>query len=203
MLLLSPINLGHHCSAIAPLSLRNRTTIAPQSHRYRYAVAPLSHRYRYAVAPLSHRYRTAIDTLSHRYRSAVTPPLLLRFCAAVAPLSLHCCTAPVAPLVSTQSHRYCSTVAPQPLLLLHSRTAIAPLLLCCRCYCFCYRNSITSAIAPAVTHGRRLKRQNQGNGFIGAFQARVSSSSEGCSTSQKTVKVENYKPSILALSDRS
>ena len=38
---------------------------------------------------------------------------------------------------------------------------------------------------------------------IGDCQARVSSSSEGCSTLQKTVKVEAYSPSILALSNRS
>ena len=35
--------------------------------------------------------------------------------------------------------------------------------------------------------------------FIGEGQARVSSSSEGCLTLQKTVKVVAYQPSILAL----
>ena len=39
--------------------------------------------------------------------------------------------------------------------------------------------------------------------FIGDCQARVSSSSEGYSTSQKTVKAETYYPSILVLRNRS
>ena len=77
------------------------------------------------IAPLSHRYRTAITTLSLCCCSAVAP-LSHRYCSAVAPpLSLRC-RAAIAPLL----HQYCSTVAPllSLLLLIRSRTAIAPLL---------------------------------------------------------------------------
>ena len=86
---------------------------------------------------LSHLCRTAIATLSLCCRSAVTP-LSHRYCSALAPpLSLRCRYA-VAPLL----HQYCSTVALllSLLLLLRSRTAIAPVLLHCR----------YPAVAPAV-----------------------------------------------------
>ena len=171
-MLSSPIHLSHHRSAVAPLLLSCRTAIAPLLHRYYSAVAALSHRCRTDIATLSLCCRSDVALLSHHYRYNGAPPLFL------------CCRVAVAPLL----HRYSSTVAPLlPLLiLLRSRTAIAPLSLRCRCYyhavvpllhryaplplrcrcCrFCCRNGITSAIAPAVTHGRRLKRHNQCNSF--------------------------------------
>ena len=71
--------------------------------------------------------RSAVAQLSHRYRSDVAPPLFI------------CCCADVALLL----HLYRSTVAPLLLflLLLRSRTAIAPLSRHCR----------SNAVAPAVT----------------------------------------------------
>ena len=163
--------------------------IAPLSHRYRSAVAPLSLHCCSVVALLSHRYRTAIALLSFRCRSATVAPLS-RFCrTAIAPVLLHCRSNDVAPAVATQLHRYCTAIAPLLLRCCRSccryavalsiasvvaplsrrcRTAVAPLsllLLCCRCCQSCCRKGITAAIDPAVTHGRLLKRQNQGNGF--------------------------------------
>ena len=104
-LLLSPIHLAHHRSAVALISLRCCTAdVAP-------AVATQSHRYHTTVAPLLSlllllRSRTSISPLSHRYPTDIAP--LLR----------HCRSAAVAPAVATQSIR--------------SRTAIAPLSLRCR-----------------------------------------------------------------------
>ena len=70
---------------------------------------------------------------------------------------------------------------------------------------------VTPAIAPIVTAlrylGLILVTSSRGRiwvtVFIGDCQALVPSSSEGCSSLQKTVKVEAYSTSILALSDRS
>ena len=171
MLLSSPIHLAHHRSTVEPLSLRCRTDIATLSLCCRSDVAPLS----------------------HRDRSAVATPMLLRCCAAATPLS----------------QRYHSTVAPllSLLLLLRSRTAIAPLSRCCRTatapaqrgyklfniellLLYCH-----SIIAAAVNHkvhtvvaSRSIIRLTV---TIVDCQACVSSSSEGCSTSHKTVKVSS------------
>ena len=186
------------CTAITPLSLRCLSSVAPLSHRYCYAVAPLS----------------------LRCCSAAVAPLLLRCRTAFAPLLFHCRSAAVAPAVDTQSHRYRSTVAPLLSLLLSLRSrscyrlrccsvvvpllhrccsAIAYLSLCCR---FCW--SVADAVAPAVATLSLLlsllcsltvvasRGRIRVTVFIGDFQARVSSSSEGCSTLQKTVKVEAY-----------
>ena len=74
MLLLSPINLAHHRSAVAPLL-----------HSYCSAVAPpMSLCCRSAVAPLLHRYRSNVAML-------LSLLLLLRSRTAIAPLSLRCC----------------------------------------------------------------------------------------------------------------
>ena len=136
--------------------------IALLSHRYCSAVAPLLLCCRSVVAPLSHRYRTAIVPLSLGRCCSVVAPLSHRYLTGIAPLSLHCCCSccrySVAPAIA-------SAVAP---LLRRCLTAVAPLSLlslrfrCCRSFC---RNGITASIAPSVTHGLRLKRQNQGNGF--------------------------------------
>ena len=180
-------------------------------------IALLSHRYCYAVALLLLRCRTAIAPLSFHCRSAAVD-LLPRCCrTAIAPLSLHCRSAAVAIAVATQSHRYCTAIAPLSLRCCCScvatqsrryRTAIAPLLR--RCW---------TAVAPAqigykqfkielillychstVTYAvdRKVHMVVASRGIIrvtvtiGDCQARVSSSLEGFSTSQKTVKVETY-----------
>ena len=160
----------------------------------RTAIIPLSRRYRYTVALLLLRCHTDIAPLSHHYCTAVAPPLLLCCCADVAPLSLHCLSAAFAPVVATQLHRYRTAIAP---LSRRCWTAVAPaqrgykqfkiemLLLYCN-----------STVAYAVD--RKVHKVVASRGIIrvtvtiGDCQARVSSSSEGCSTSQKTVKVETY-----------
>ena len=58
---------------------------------------------------------------------------------------------------------------------------------------------LTLGLFTVVTSRGRIKVTV----FIGDSQARVSYFSEGCSNLQKTVKVEAYYTSILALSDRS
>ena len=78
-LLLLPIHLAHHRSAVARLLLRCCSVVAPMPHRYRTAIARLSHRYRSAVAPLSLRCRSVVALLSHRYCTGIAP-LLLRCC---------------------------------------------------------------------------------------------------------------------------
>ena len=115
-LLLLPIHLAHHRSAVVPLSLRCRTAIATLSLCCRSAVAPLLHCYRSAVAPpLSLHCCAAVAPLSHCYFSTVAPLLslllLLRCRTAIAQVSLHCRSAAVAPAVDMQSHRYCTVVA--------------------------------------------------------------------------------------------
>ena len=148
----SSSNTCHCCrSAVAPLSLHCRSVVSPLSYRYLSAVAPLLLLCRTAIAPLLHLYHTsiaplllrclsaAVDTQSHRYRSAaVTPAVDTQSLLLLPPLLIRC-------------H---SAVAPQSLLSL-----------CFRCCRSCCSNAVTDAIAPAVTHGCRLKRQNQGNGF--------------------------------------
>ena len=94
-LLLSPIHLAHHRSAVAPLSLCCRTNIATLSPCYRSAVTPLSHHYHSAVAPpLSFCCRAAVTPLLHQYRSTVALLLSLllplRSHTAITPLLLHC-----------------------------------------------------------------------------------------------------------------
>ena len=116
-LLSSPIHLAHHCSTVEPVSLSCHTDIATLSLCCRSAVALLSHRYRSAVArPLLVRCRAAVTQLMHRYCSTVAPLmsllLLIRSHTAIAPVSLHCRSAAVAPTVATQSHRYRTVVAP-------------------------------------------------------------------------------------------
>ena len=90
-LLSLPIHLAHHRSTIAPLSLRCPSGVAPLLHRYCTAIVPLS---------------------LCRYRSAAVA-LLLRCCrTAIVPVLLHCRSASVAPAVATQSHCYCTRIAP-------------------------------------------------------------------------------------------
>ena len=81
---------------------------------HRSTVAPLSLRYCSAVAPILLRCRSVVAPLPQRYFTATVPLSLRRCCSVVALLSL--------------------------LLLLRSRTAIAPLLRHCR----------SAAVAPAV-----------------------------------------------------
>ena len=116
-LLSPPIHLAHHCSAVAPLSLRRRTDIATLSPCYCSAAAPLLHCYRSTVAPpLSLRCCASITPLSHQYRSTVAPLLSLLLSlhsrTAIAPVLLHCSSAAAAPAVATQSHLYRTVVAP-------------------------------------------------------------------------------------------
>ena len=171
-MLLSPIHLAHNRSAVVPLSLRCRTAIATLSLCCRSTVAPLSHRYRSAVAPpLSLRCRAAIAPLSHRYRFTVAPLLSLllsiRSRTAIAPLSRRCQT----------------TVAPAQRG--YKQLKIELMLLYCH-------STVASAVdrkVYTVVASRGIIRITV---TIGECQAHVSSSSEGCSTSQKTVKVETY-----------
>ena len=137
--------------------------------------------YRSAVAPLSLRCRSVVAPLSHRY------------CIAIAPLSLHwfrsCCRYAVVPAIA-------SAITP---LLIRYRSVVAPLSLCCR---FC--PSGAPAVASAVTTLSLLlscllsltvsasRGRIRVTVFIGDCQARVSSSSEGCSTLHKIVKLEAY-----------
>ena len=117
------------------------------------------------------------------------------------------CSTAVAPAVATQligsrscyRLRCCYVVAP---LSHRCRSAIAQLLLRS---CYCLRCcSVAAAVAPAVATLSLLlslllsltvvasRGRIRVTVFIGDCQARVSSSSEGCSTLQKTVKVEAY-----------
>ena len=124
--------------------------------------------------------------------SAVNP-LLLRCRTTTAPLSLRCCYAAVAPAVAMQS------LLLSPPLSLRCCAVAAPLLLR---YRFC--PSVAAAVAPAAATVSLLislllsltvvgsRGRIRVTAFIGDYQARVSSSSEGCSTSHKTVKVETY-----------
>ena len=76
---------------------------------------------------------------------------------------------------------------------------IPPMLRCC-CAAAAVTTAIAPAIAPAVTPLLLLefltvvssRGRIRVTFFIGDWQVRVSSSSEGCLTSQKTVKVEAY-----------
>ena len=101
------------------------------------------------------------------------PLLSLRCRTAIALMSHRCCYAVVAPAVATQSLlillplslRCRSVVAPMSLCCC-SAVALLPLLtIRCRCCRSCFRYTVTDAIAHAVTHGRCLKKQNQGSGF--------------------------------------
>ena len=100
----SPINLAHHHSAVAPLSLRCRTNIATLLLCCCSAIAPLLHRYCFTVAPLLLHCRSTVAPL-------LSLLLLLHCRTAIAPVSLYCRSAAVAPAVDTQSHRYHNGVA--------------------------------------------------------------------------------------------
>ena len=187
-MLLSPIHLAHH-----------RSTVELLSPRYRYAITLLLLRCHKAIAPLLFRCRYA----------DVAP--LLRCCrTAIAPVLLHCCSAAVAPALATLSHRYRSTVALilSLLLLILSRTAIALLSRRCRTavaraqrgykkfnielmliYCHSTVASSVNRKVHMVVASRGIIRVTV---TIGDCQVHVSSSSEGCLTSQKTVKLESY-----------
>ena len=131
------------------------------------------------VTPLFHRYRTSID------------PLLLRCCRsfccyAVAPLLCHCCSAAVSHAVAMQS------LLLLPPLSLRCCAVVEPLSLCYRLCC-----SVAAAVATAVAMVSLLlllllsltvvtsRVRIRVTVFIGDCQVRVSSSSEGCSISQK------------------
>ena len=160
------------------------------------------------IAPLSFRCRNA----------AVATPLSRCFCTAIALLLFHCCSAAVAPAVATQSHRYCTAIVPLSLCCCHSccryavtpqslrsHTAIAPLSHRCLTavspahreykkfnielvllYCHSTVASDVNRNVHTVVSSRGTIRVTV---TISDCQERVSSSSEGCSTSQKTVKV--------------
>ena len=198
-MLSSQIHLAHHSSAVAPLSLHCCATIAALSLRCRSSVAPLSHRYRSSVAPLlSLRCcRSVVAPLSHRYRTGIAPLVLCcchSFCCyAVSPLSLHCRSDAVAPAVATQA-----LLLSPPLSLCYC-AVVAPMSLRYRFYL-----SVAANVAPAVATVSLLlslllsltvvasRGRIRVTVFIGDCQARVSSSLEGCSVSQKTFKVETY-----------
>ena len=202
-------------SAVAPLSIPCCTAIAPLSHVYCSAVAPLlslllSLRncscYRLhccsAVAPMLLRCHSVITPLLLRYPSAVSPlSLRCRFChnvgaavaSAVATLSLLLLL-----LLSLHCHYCCrSCVA---LVLLRYRSVISVLFLYCCSAATAVTPDIAPSIAPSVTPllllGLFTVEASRGRiwvtVFIGDCQARVSSPSEGCLTSQKAVKVEAY-----------
>ena len=134
------------------------------------------------IALLSNRYRSAVAPISLRCRP-VSAPLSLRYRTGIAPLSLccffSCCRYAVAPL----SHRCRTAVAPAQRG--YKQFNVELLLLYCH-------STVTSAVnrkVHAVFPSRGIIRVTV---TIGDCQARVSSSSEGCSTLQKTVKVESY-----------
>ena len=168
-LLSLPIHLAHHRSTVEPPLPRCRTDIATLSLCCRSAVATLSHRYCSAVAtPLSLRCRASVTPLSHRYCSTVAPLLSLllslRIRTAIAPLSCHCRTA-IAP--AQRGYKLFNI----ELLLLYCHSTVA---------------SAVNRKVHTVVASRGILRVTV---TIGDCQACVSSSSEGCSTSQKTVKV--------------
>ena len=159
-----------------------------------------------------------------RCRSAVTP-LLLRYISTVAPLSLcclFCCSvAPaVDPAIATLSlllshllslhfHSHCRYGV--ALVSLRYRSVIStPSLRCCSA-ADSFTPDVAPAIDPAVSPLLLLglftvvasRGRIRVTVTISDCQALVSSSSEGCSILQKTVKVEAYEPSILALGGRS
>ena len=181
--------------------------IAPLSHRYHSAVTLLSLRCSSIVARLSHRYHTAIVPLSRCCCRSVVALLSQRYCTAITPLSLRCCCSCCLYAVTPLLHRYRAAVAPllSLLLLLRSRTAIATLSHRCltavapaqreykqikiELLLLYYNSTIASAVdrkVHTVVISRGIIRVTV---TIGDFQARVSSSSEGCLTLQKTVKV--------------
>ena len=149
-------------SAVAPLSLRCCAAINPLSiccccSCCRYAVAS---DIASAVAPLSLRCCSSASSV---------PPLPLLFLL----LLLHChccylscCHSTVTPDVGLLSLLCRSAVSP---LSFRYQSAVAPLLLRCRCcHCCCqssYRSCCHSTAVAWIFHFRRLKRNNQGNGF--------------------------------------
>ena len=145
-LLSLPIRLDHHrfsSAAVAPLSLRCHSTVA--------AVAP-------AIAPDVATVVTPLSLLlSFRcgYAAASVAPLPLLSLL----LSLLMSLLLLLLLLLCCHSCCCFAVAP---LSLHYHSVISPLLLrCCSAAA-----AVTPSVAPAVAwivHGRRLKRQNQGN----------------------------------------
>ena len=180
--------MRHFCYAsVAPLSRCCHTAIAPLPFRCRSAaVAPLSRRCHAAVAPLSHRYHSTVALM-------LSLLLSLHSRTAIPTLSHHCRSAAVAPAVATQS------LLISPPLSLCCCAIVASLLLRCR---FCH--SVAADVAPAVATVSLVillllsltvvpsRGRIRVTVFIGDCQACVSSSSEGCLTLQKTVKVGTY-----------
>ena len=173
----------------------------------RSAAAPLLLCYGSAMAPLSlHCIAPAVATQS----LLLSPPLLLRYCSDVASLLL-CCrfcrdvATAVSPVVATLSlllslllplHCYSGCHSGVALVSLRYPYVISLLFLrCCSATA-----AVTPAVTPAVTALLSLRFftfvASRGRimvtVFIGDCQARVSSSLQGCSTLQKTVKVESY-----------
>ena len=158
--------------------------------------------------------RTAITpVLLHCCSAAVAPAFatqLHRYCTGIAPLLLCCCRSCCHCAVSPLSYRYRTTVAPLLLLLrsLRSCTTIAPLSRRCQTavapaqrgykqfkielMLLYFHSTATSAVDRKVHTVVASKVIIRVTVTIGDCQALVSSSSEGCSTSQKTVKVETY-----------
>ena len=112
-----------------------------------------------------------IHLAHHRFAAATVTPLSLRClsaAAAVAP-AVSPSVAPAFALLSLLMLLCCcSAVAP---ISLRYQSAVAPLLLRCRCCHSCCRSAVSPAVAPIVApaaawivHGCRLKKQNQGNG---------------------------------------
>ena len=142
-------------------------------HRYCTAIAPLSLRCCrscccYTVTPLLHRYCTAIAPLSHRYCATIVLLLSLlmslRSRTAIALLSRRCQTA-VAP--SQRGYKQFKI----DLMLLYCHSTVT----------FAVDRKVHTVVASIGIIRVTVT--------IGDCQVRVSSSSEGCSTSQKTVKV--------------
>ena len=189
-----PGSLSLHCrTAIALLSLCCLSGVAPLSYRYHYAVALLSLHCRTSIAPLSLHCRSAaiasdFATQLHRYHTTIDPLSLPAVAHAVAMQLLL-----IFPPLSLRCHAAVAS------LLLRYRSAVVPLSLCPH---FCL--SVAAAVTPGVATVSLLlslllsltvvasRGRIKVTVFISDCQARVSSSSEGCSTSHKTVKLEAY-----------
>ena len=101
-LLLLPIHLAHHHSAVIMLLLRCCTDIPTLSLCCCSAFAPLLHCCSSVVAPpLLLRCRSAVAPLLLHCRSAAVAKLSLCWRTDIAPVSLHCRSAAVAPAVAT------------------------------------------------------------------------------------------------------
>ena len=113
-----------------------------------FIVAPLSHCCLSVFAPMLHRYRSTVALIL----SLLLLLLLSLFLSLLLSLQLS--------LRSRSCYRLRCRSAVAPLLLCcRSAVSLLPLLsLRCRCCLSCCCYAVTADIAPAVTHGRHLKR---------------------------------------------